>query len=89
MSEIEMAYEREEREAAAWRLIRDEYMSATMRFGEFHNTHEGYAVILEELDELWEAIKSNRPIEIIRQEAVRIAAMALRFLVDCCQESET
>lgn len=45
--------------------------------------HEGYAVILEELDELWDEIKVKHPDGIrIRKEAVQVAAMALRFLIE-------
>jgi len=45
--------------------------------------HDGYAVILEELDELWTEIKKKHPdVEIIKKEARQVAAMALRFLVD-------
>ena len=49
--------------------------------------HEGYAIILEELEELWDEIKkkpSERSEEHIRKEAVQVAAMAERFLVDLC-----
>ena len=47
--------------------------------------HEGYAVILEELDELWDQIKvkqSKRDTSQIRDEAIRVAAMAVRFIHD-------
>lgn len=44
--------------------------------------HEGYAVLLEEVDELWDAIKGNAPWAEQRAEAVQVAAMALRFIVD-------
>ena len=43
--------------------------------------HEGYAVILEELDELWNEVKANR-LDLARKEAVQVAAMAVRFLID-------
>lgn len=47
------------------------------------STHEGYAVILEELEELWEEIKMREPVpERLRDEAVQVAAMAIRFLID-------
>ena len=51
----------------------------------FHSTHEGYSVILEEVEELWEEImkkSSLRNIALLRKEAKQIAAMAMRFMVD-------
>jgi len=40
-------------------------------------------VILEELDELWDEIKSNRGrMPAAMAEARQVAAMALRYLVD-------
>lgn len=45
--------------------------------------HEGYAVILEELDELWAECKKKRPdVDALREEAIQVAAMALRFAID-------
>lgn len=49
------------------------------------NNHEGYAVILEELDELWDEIKahkSNERTPKMRKEAIQVAAMAIRFIHD-------
>src|ERR1035437_1307062 len=54
---------------------------AMEKFPAFKSRHEGYAVILEELDELWQEIKHGSP-ERAREEAIQVAAMALRFLVD-------
>lgn len=62
-----------------------ELESATRKFGAFNSGHEGYAVILEELDELWEAIKDkNQTIEDQREEAIQVAAMAIRYILDIC-----
>jgi hypothetical protein len=62
-----------------------EYRRATLKHGAMHSPHEGYAVLLEELDELWEEIKTqNRAPSRIQREAIHVAAMALRFLVDVC-----
>ena len=32
---------------------------AESKFGSYNSSHEGYAVILEELDELWDVVKLN------------------------------
>lgn len=65
--------------------ILKEYKRATGLFGKFNNSHEGYAVILEEMDELWEAIKNKDcTIDEQRKEAIQVGAMALRFLNDVC-----
>lgn len=63
---------------------------ARRKFAPFHSAHEGYAVILEELDELWEEIRRKVPSrELMRKEAVQVAAMALRFIEDVCDRKET
>jgi len=50
-----------------------------------HGPHEGYAVILEELDELWDEVKARRQDKTkMRKEAMQVAAMALRFIRDVC-----
>ena len=68
-------------------LVRSEYMRATVKFGKFHNAHEGYAVLLEEVDELWDSVKLNQRIPRrdteIMHEAIQVAAMAIRIIVDC------
>ena len=48
--------------------------------GRFTSDHEGYAVILEEVDELREKIKGDS--SDAAGEAMQVAAMAIRFLVD-------
>lgn len=61
--------------------ILKEYHQATARHGPFHGSHEGYAVLLEEVDELWDEVKANNK-QRQREEAIQVAAMALRFLTD-------
>jgi hypothetical protein len=79
------------------KLIVNEYSSARESHQPFPTMHHGYAVIKEELDELWDEIKlnpnkmsdANRILwrQDIKNEAVQIAAMALRFVIDLCKES--
>jgi hypothetical protein len=65
--------------------IQQEYDGARRRFGPFNSTHEGYAVILEELDELWEAIRIKGHTDEDRYlEALQVATMAVAFLAECC-----
>ena len=56
---------------------------ATKMHGEFASLHEAYAVLLEELDEVWEIVRQkrkNRSAEELRQEFIQIAAMALKSI---------
>lgn len=42
--------------------------------------HEFYAILKEEVDELWEAIKCDEPDKRVTDEAIQVAAMVFRFL---------
>jgi len=67
--------------------IISEYESASGKYPKFNSTHEGYAVIQEEVDELWDLVKSNKGINggsEFRSECIQIAAMAIRFIKDLC-----
>ena len=67
------------------KAVEDEYKRAARKFPAFSTTHEGYAVLLEKVDELWtEVKKSPQSPERLREEAIQVAAMAFRFLSDCC-----
>lgn len=69
----------------AIREVASEFDAATATHGEFHSAHEGFAVMLEEMDELKvEVWKRHRDPAALRFEAIQVAAMALRFLVDVC-----
>lgn len=69
-------------------VLAAEYRRAAGRFEPMHSTHEGYAVLQEEIDELnadaarlWSSVKADNE-EAALQEAIHVGAMALRFLVD-------
>ena len=64
------------------RMVKSEYCAATEKFGAFNSAHEGYAVILEELDEAWGEIKQNQSCA-ATQEMIQVAAMAIRWINDC------
>lgn len=88
----------------------EELERAEAKFGPFNSSHEGYAVLLNEVDELWDVVKLN-PRKIVpnekhpwngamdveewqdqerknmmRAEAIQIAAMAIRFVKCICDE---
>jgi hypothetical protein len=72
----------EERAKHFINLVRVELDLAISNWPAFHDKHEAYAHILEELDELWDAIKNNEGTEIMIHEALQVAAMAIRFCID-------
>lgn len=58
----------------------------SLGFGPPRSAHEGFAVILEELDELKAHVwmkQKNRDIDKMRKEAIEVAAMAIKFAVQC------
>jgi hypothetical protein len=62
-------------------LILAEFKRARTKFKPMQGPHEGYAVILEEMDEMWADIKANM-ITRSRKEALQVAAMALAYMVE-------
>lgn len=62
-----------------WLELGKEMRQAQDKYGPFHSTHEGYGVLAEEVAELLDAIRSNRP-EHIRVEAIQVAAVAMRIV---------
>lgn len=61
-----------------------EFNRASNLFGKFKSKEEGYGVILEEIDELWDAIKGNLEKERLMEECIQIIAMCIRFVYDLC-----
>jgi NTP pyrophosphatase (non-canonical NTP hydrolase) len=69
--------------------VEAELASATSEWPAFNSAHEGFAVLAEEVDELWDHVKINqkrRDLAAMRREAVQVAAMAVRFAAEVCDE---
>lgn len=67
----------------------DELLKAKAKWPPFHSAHEGYAVLLEEVDELKAHVwtrQDKRDLPAMRKEAIQVAAMALRFASEVCDE---
>lgn len=65
--------------------VMEELSGAMKRFQAMSSPHEGWAVIREEMDELWEHVKANTGRGgAARLEAIQVAAMALRYVHDLC-----
>lgn len=70
--------------------ILNELDQANSAYPGFHSLHEGYAVLLEEVDELWDFVKmkqKKRDYKLIEKECIQIASMAIRIIQDCCKEN--
>ena len=61
--------------------IGEEYRRARGKFSPMHSAHEGHAIIREEFEEMWDAIKTN-DVPHARKECLQVAAMCLAFLLE-------
>lgn len=67
-----------------------ELHNAMMAWPPFNSAHEGFAVLLEEVDELKAHVWTNqkrRDLGAMRKEAIQVAAMAMRFAIEVCNEA--
>lgn len=56
----------------------------------YNSYHEGYAVLKEEIEELWDAVKRKpRDHNHIREEAIQVGAVILLFITDLCNPDHT
>jgi NTP pyrophosphatase (non-canonical NTP hydrolase) len=70
-------------QSEALQAIQSEASRAAGKHAAFNSFHEGYAVILEELDEVWEEVKKKVvDKEELKKEIIQVGAMAVRFLTD-------
>lgn len=69
--------------------VANEARAAAAQWPKFNSAHEGYGVLAEEFRELEEHVFTNqkrRDLAEMRKEAIQVAAMALRFAMDVCDE---
>jgi NTP pyrophosphatase (non-canonical NTP hydrolase) len=81
--------EQERYRIAAEEALREVLRAKSLFPDKFVNQHEGYAVILEELDELWDEVKKNQrnyDLAAQRKEVIQCAAMCLRFAAELTPE---
>jgi len=67
--------------------IYKEVERANSLYPAFHSNHEAYAVILEELDEVWDEIKKSKEVtgnEQIKSELIQVAAMCVKYIENLC-----
>ena len=70
---------------SAIKEVMDELIVAMEKHPSMRSPHEGFAILNEEVDELWDEIRRPQDIhdrERMREECVQVAAMAIRFMVD-------
>ncbi len=69
------------------------YAKARAKHAPMHSAHEGYAILSEEVDELWDEVKAWQPgfanRAEMRKEALHVAAMALAFIIEVCDRETT
>ncbi len=78
-------------EAAVDAISEVERATITLGFPPFNSAHEGFAILLEEVDELKAHVWVNqkrRDLPAMRKEAIQVAAMALRFAAEVCGEEK-
>lgn len=62
---------------------------AMAKWPAYNSAHEGYGVLAEEFAELIEHVftkQENRDLAAMRKEAIQVAAVALRFAAELCDE---
>ena len=67
----------------------NEAFNAKLKWPPFNSAHEGFLILEEEVEALWAHVctkQTKRTLLEMRKEAIQVAAMALRFASECCDE---
>jgi NTP pyrophosphatase (non-canonical NTP hydrolase) len=62
-------------------LVKEELDRALALHGPIRSPHEGFGILQEEVEEFFDEIKANN-LRKSRTEAVQVAAVAIRYLID-------
>ena len=71
--------------------VKAELETAITNWPPFNSAHEGFAVLLEEVDELKRHVWTNqkkRDLVEMKKEALQVAAMAIRFALEVSSEDK-
>jgi hypothetical protein len=78
------ADERELQTRSAARAVKREALETADKTPAFRSIHEGFAIIAEEITELWDEVRTKNPDPAkLRKEAIQASAMCLRFAGEC------
>lgn len=72
-------------------MVANELQSARRKHRPINSVHEGYAVLLEEVEEFWEEVRKkreNRNSDRMVEELVQVATMAQRIAEDALRLPE-
>lgn len=71
------------------KLVKEELERANEKFPMFYSKHHGYAVILEELEEMWDEIKMRKPNPcFVQRECIQMTTMCFKFLMSKIYEMD-
>jgi NTP pyrophosphatase (non-canonical NTP hydrolase) len=76
--------------------VQEEAERGLRLYGPYTSCHEGISVIQEEFEELWDLVKANKGAlphdshmrERMREEAIQLAATAVKFADILCRDTE-
>lgn len=63
--------------------VREEVLHGFAMYGPLNSHHEGYGVLLEEVNEYWDEVRKRIPDrQAMREELIQIAAVAIRTALE-------